>query len=102
MYFKKITGGDQELSMGFGMTANSTFVPDSTMLCNSSATDFNRCLFWRGGLYTPEQSSTWTKDKGTGYFNGSVSNEGWDTLNAAKYEGRDICALVIHGLRVIC
>lgn len=74
------------LAMGFGTTANSSFVPDSDRLCNQSHPDVRSCIFWRGGVFTPQDSKTWVKDKRTSDYNGSASNEGWDYLNAENYK----------------
>jgi hypothetical protein len=75
------------LAMGFGTTSNSSFVPDYVKLCNESHPDLRSCIFWRGGVFTPESSTTWVNDRGTTGYNGSASNEGWDFLNAEKYKG---------------
>jgi len=73
--------------MGFGTTANSTFVPDSDKLCNPSSPELKGCIFWRGGVFTPGRSDSWVKDRRTSDYNGSASNDGWDFLNAEKYKG---------------
>ena len=63
-------------------------MPDFDHLCNASHPDVRSCIFWRGGVFSPEKSSTWEKDKKVSAYNGSASNEGWDYLNAENYKGR--------------
>ena len=66
---------------------SSSFVPDFDHLCNASDPTVRSCIFWRGGVFSPEKSDTWQKDGGVEPYNGSVSNEGWDYLNSENYKG---------------
>ena len=75
------------LAMGFGTTANSTFVPDSDKLCAPNSPQLRGCLFWRGGVFSPDRSTSWVKDKRVANYNGSASNDGWDYLNGEVYKG---------------
>ncbi|KAF8532338.1 aspartic peptidase domain-containing protein [Trichophaea hybrida] len=79
--------GKKRLSINVATTINATFLPDGPKICNSSDPAFRECVFWRGGLFSPQESTSWAKDMGTVGYNGSAENQGYDALHWDSYKG---------------
>ncbi|KAF8250034.1 acid protease [Wilcoxina mikolae CBS 423.85] len=79
--------GKKRLSINVATTINATFLPDGPKICNSSDPAFRECVFWRGGLFSPQESTSWAPDMGTVVYNGSAENQGYDALHWDSYKG---------------
>jgi hypothetical protein len=77
----------KKLSINVATTVNTTFVPDGYKVCNTSAPAARQCIFWRGGLFDPDSSTTWQEDDHVIPYNGSASNQGYDALHDNQYQG---------------
>ncbi|KAI5841968.1 aspartic peptidase domain-containing protein [Morchella snyderi] len=80
--------GSQNVPLGMqvGTTLNSSFMPESSV-CTANID--RGCVFWRGGIFDLDSSTTWVPEDRTQEYNASRRNAGWDYLNEADYAGSD-------------
>lgn len=78
--------GSQNVALGMqvGTTLNSSFMPESSVC---TTTIDRGCVFWRGGIFDLQSSTSWRYEDRTEGYNASRKNSGWDYLNEAQYKG---------------